>query len=263
MIRFFFKFVATMHRGKGSRGNQWRDVLRDEKPGGSGVIRNLREDKFKDLDYEFEDIELEEQNSPQEQEFTNNFGTMELNQKQIEEILYLHPSDHLGMQLVSAPLTTMNFMNWSRSIRRALGAKSKLELLDGMLSEPDPSSNYYKQWIKTDYMIFSWIINSISKELVNAFSHIDNTRKLWIALTKRFGRCNGPKTYKLQREIFVYSQGNQSVVQYFNNLTALWDELDMLMPPLDCKCGVRRTAAKRDEQQKIFKFLHGLNNVFE
>lgn len=151
-------------------------------------------------------------------------------------------------------------MNWSRSIHRALGAKSKMEFLDGTLPEPDHNSSYYKQWIKTDYMIFSWIINSISKELANAFSHIESTRKLCVALNKRFGRCNGPKTYKLQREIFVYSQGNQSVVQYFNNLTALWD---VLMPPLDCRYGVKRTTVKRDEQQKMFKFLHDLNNVFE
>lgn len=98
---------------------------------------------------------------------------------------------------------------------------------------------------------------------MNAFSHIDSTRKLWIALTKRFGGCNGPKTYRLQREIFGYVQGSQSVVEYFNNLSALWDGLDMLLPPLNCNCSARRKIEKREEQQRMIKFLHGLNSVYE
>lgn len=73
--------------------------------------------------------------------------------QQIAKILHLHSSDHPGMQLVAAPLTGTNFLNWSRSVKRALGAKSKLELLDGTLSEPDPSAKYYNKWIKVDYMV--------------------------------------------------------------------------------------------------------------
>lgn len=94
-------------------------------------------------------------------------------------------------------------------------------------------------------------------------TYIDSTRKLWIALTKRFGRCNGPKIYKLQREIFGYTQGNQTIVEYFNNLSALWDELNLLLPPLECSCNDRRKAEKREEQQRMIKFLHGLNNIYD
>ncbi|XP_057803812.1 uncharacterized protein LOC131019143 [Salvia miltiorrhiza] len=187
-----------------------------------------------------------------------------LDSKQIEEILQLHNADHPGMQLVSAQLTGNNFLNWSRSVKRALGAKSKLELLDGTLPEPDFASPYYKAWIKADYMISSWIINSISKDLVNAFVHIDNTQKLWDALNQRFGRSNGPKIYRLQREIGKYTQGNQSVLVYFNNLTALWDEyLDMLLPPLTCVCGTRAAGVSREENQRLMQFLLGLNDSFE
>lgn len=179
---------------RGGRHSQWRDVLIGS---GSGEC-NQRDGKNKDLDFEYDDGGSEENDA----EFVNDFAVTELQPKQIEEILYLNASDHPEMSLVSTPLMAMNFLNWSRSVRRALGAKSKLELLDGTLPEPGPEVSYYKHWVKADYMISSWIINSISKELVGAFSHIDSTRKLWIALCKRFGRCNGPKIYKPQREIF-------------------------------------------------------------
>lgn len=87
---------------------QWREMLRDERGESSGMGRNQREDKLNDPEMEFNDAD---------EEFHNDFGSVDLPEKQIKEIMYLHPSDHPGMQLVSAPLTSMNFMNWSRSAR--------------------------------------------------------------------------------------------------------------------------------------------------
>lgn len=80
---------------------------------------------------------------------------------------------------------------------------------------------------------------------------------------KRFGRSNGPKLYKLQREVFLYSQGSQSVFMYFNNLCALWDELDMLSPPIECGCSGRSAATRRMEHERLIKFLVGLNDYYE
>ena len=48
---------------------------------------------------------------------------------------FLHSSDHPGMVLVSAPLTRSNFLTWSRSMRIALGAKMKLEFIDGKIQK--------------------------------------------------------------------------------------------------------------------------------
>lgn len=50
---------------------------------------------------------------------------------EIEEMMRLQNSDLLGMKLVATPLTCTNFLQWSRSIMRALGAPSKLPFLDG------------------------------------------------------------------------------------------------------------------------------------
>lgn len=59
-------------------------------------------------------------------------------------------------------------------------------------------------------------------------------------------------------QIFSLSQGNDNVVQYLNNLTAMWDELDMILPPLECSCSARKKAEQREEKQKLVKFLHAL-----
>lgn len=137
---------------------RWSELFREE--GARSTSRNGRNGGGDDSDSSnsFEDV--------------GNFTARE-----VREILRLRDSDHPGMQLVSSPLTGNNFYQWSRSIKRALGARSKLELLDGSLPEPEAHSKYYKAWIKAHYMIFNWIINSISKDLANAFNHLETTHK--------------------------------------------------------------------------------------
>lgn len=51
---------------------------------------------------------------------------------------------------------------------------------------------------------------------------------------------NGPKAYKLQRDIINYKQGNQTVLMYFNNLIGIWNKLDLLLPHLDCVCEAKQ-----------------------
>lgn len=37
----------------------------------------------------------------------------------------------------------------------------------------------------------------------------------------------------------------------------------MLLPPPNCNCSAKRKVEKREEQQRMIKFLHGLNSVYE
>ena len=87
----------------------------------------------------------------------------------MEDLLSLQTSDHPGMSLVSAPLIGTNFRSWSRAIRIALGAKMKLGFVEGTTSAPSKDSEGYEQWKRCDFMVTSWILNSISKELVDGF----------------------------------------------------------------------------------------------
>lgn len=83
------------------------------------------------------------------------------------------------------------------------------------------------------------------------------------ALCRRFDRSNGPKITKLEKEIRSYVQGNQSIMDYFNNLTMLWDEMDMVQPPVECVFHARSILDKREEDRRLVQFLLGLNDGFE
>ncbi|KAL0361774.1 UNVERIFIED_CONTAM: hypothetical protein Sradi_3861900 [Sesamum radiatum] len=95
-----------------------------------------------------------------------------------QEVLKLHSSDHPGMTLVSVPLNKKNWIAWSRSVQIALGAKSKLSFIDGSCAKPVTTGEEHEQWRKTDCMVTSWLLNSISKDIVEAFMYTSSARAL-------------------------------------------------------------------------------------
>ncbi|KAL0443893.1 UNVERIFIED_CONTAM: hypothetical protein Slati_2112000 [Sesamum latifolium] len=75
--------------------------------------------------------------------------------------------------LVSNLLDNTNFLSWSRSIKFALRAKLKLGFIKGKVTKPDKADEEFEQWEMADGMVISWILNSISKDIVESFLYIE------------------------------------------------------------------------------------------
>ncbi|KAL2236839.1 UNVERIFIED_CONTAM: Retrovirus-related Pol polyprotein from transposon RE1 [Sesamum indicum] len=162
------------------------------------------------------------------------------------EDLKIHTSDFPGMVLVSTPLKRNNYLLWSRSVKVTLMAKMKLSFIDGSYPKPAENTKECKHWIRTDSMVFSWIMNSISKDIAKAFSYAKSARSLWLQLEARFGQTNGPMIYNLQREIASISQGN----------------MDCVDPTPECTCASQRTVSNKIASTQLMQFLMGLNDSF-
>lgn len=118
----------------------------------------------------------------------------------MEDPMNLMNADHPGMILVTAVLTEMNFLTWSKSMVRALEAKNKLVFVNGSLTQPLTGPEVAR-WKRADQMLYSWIVNSMSKEIGDTFIYCSSARQLWIELQEQFGESNGPQIYQVQREI--------------------------------------------------------------
>lgn len=113
-----------------------------------------------------------------------------------------------------------------------------------------------------DCMMTSWILNSISKE-IEAFLYTNCASELWHELEERFGECNGPLLYQLQREISSISQGDMSTIQYYTKLERLWDESACLMPIPQCSYGAVKSVADLTSFNHLMQFLMGLIDSFD
>ncbi|KAL0322067.1 UNVERIFIED_CONTAM: putative mitochondrial protein [Sesamum calycinum] len=138
------------------------------------------------------------------------------------DVLYLHPSEHSGLSLSSIPLDGSNFLVWSRSIYVSLGTRMKLGFIDGSFPKLAAGSKTFEQWSRVDLMVISWIWNSISKDIVEAFMYASSSRELWLELQRRYGRSNGPMLYQIQRELSTVSQGDLSVTAYLTKKKKLF-----------------------------------------
>lgn len=104
----------------------------------------------------------------------------------------LQSSNYLDMILVSALLIrSRNFKSWNRAMRIALGAKQKLGFIDDVVLMPSKDNEFFLKWKRCDYMVTSWILNSISKGLVDGFIYKASLKDLWCEITERFGESNG------------------------------------------------------------------------
>ncbi|KAL0431272.1 UNVERIFIED_CONTAM: hypothetical protein Sradi_0753200, partial [Sesamum radiatum] len=94
-------------------------------------------------------------------------------------------------------------------------------------------------------------------------------RTLWIMLNERYGICNGPLLYQLEREMASATQGDLSIVDYFTKLQMLWDELVQLQPLPECTCGsvctynVAKATTHLVEERHFMQFLMGLNDEYD
>ncbi|KAL0373611.1 UNVERIFIED_CONTAM: hypothetical protein Sradi_3276800 [Sesamum radiatum] len=139
----------------------------------------------------------------------------------------------------------------------------KMFFIDGTYLKPAGNTKECKQWFRTDSIVFSWIMNSISKDLVKAFSYAKSATSLWIQLEARFGQANRPMIYNIQREIASISQENIDVVSYFTKITMLWDELECVDPTPEHTGSSQRTMADKVTSTQLMQFLLGLNDCFD
>ncbi|KAL2247192.1 UNVERIFIED_CONTAM: hypothetical protein Sindi_2571500 [Sesamum indicum] len=137
--------------------------------------------------------------------------------------------EYSPLPIISSPLNGNNWLAWSRAVR-----------IDGTSTQPREGAEEIRQWKTTDYMVLTWILNTISKDIVNAYLYASSARALWIELEARYGESNGPLLYQIQRGINSMTQGNLGVATYYTKLKQLWDEMRVLMPITSCTCGLLR-----------------------
>ncbi|XP_075111162.1 uncharacterized protein LOC142181663 [Nicotiana tabacum] len=102
-------------------------------------------------------------------------------------LYYLHPSNSPGMVLVNLVFDRKGYGGWHRAIVIALSVKNKFGFIDGPYSELDASSTDFKQWNRCNDMVISWILNSLSKDIVESVLYSKTANAIWKKLEVRFG----------------------------------------------------------------------------
>lgn len=114
---------------------------------------------------------------------------------------YLSSSDHPGLALVTEVLTDQNYHHWSRSIKIALYAKLKLGFIDGTTPQPQITSSQYALWKRSNDLVISWILNSVSNDIRKSIVYMHTAQQIWEDLSNRYSQNNVPRLFNIRKEL--------------------------------------------------------------
>ncbi|CAM8998473.1 unnamed protein product [Rhodiola kirilowii] len=145
-----------------------------------------------------------------------------------DDAFFVNKNDIHGNPLVSEVLTgRQNFVPWRKAMEIALSARDKLEFVEGQI--PIPTDVKLKaRWKRCNNVIMTWILNSVSKNVVGQILHSENVDVAWRSLNMKYGGSNVSRKFSLQQEIANLMQGNMDVSGYHEKLVNLWHELDSM-----------------------------------
>ncbi|KAL2903245.1 Retrovirus-related Pol polyprotein from transposon RE1 [Bienertia sinuspersici] len=129
----------------------------------------------------------------------------------------------------------------------ALIARNKLQFVDGTLPNPGIESPDYQKWLRNDYMVMSWLLNSIDKSLAESFMFFNSSAELWREIAERFGHSNAPQLFELHRNLSSTTQNDDSIAEYFGRLKSCWDQKLLVM----------------EQRKRLMQLLAGLNKEFD
>ena len=97
---------------------------------------------------------------------------------------------------------------------------------------PPLSDPTYYNWLDVEGVVHRWLFDSISPSVKGEFLALDSAKIVWEAVLDSHSKKHNIATlYELVHWASNLRQGDRLVLDYNNELTALWAETDHYMPP--------------------------------
>lgn len=133
----------------------------------------------------------------------------------VDHVYYVHPSEGPNTFSITPQLNGPNYISWSRSIKRALGAKKKLVFIDGFIGVLDLAYLNRIAWERCNCLVHSWILNFVNALIAQTIVFLENDLDVWNDLKERFAKTDHICVSNLRVEINNLNQGSKSILDYF------------------------------------------------
>ncbi|XP_074318086.1 uncharacterized protein LOC141654871 [Silene latifolia] len=157
-------------------------------------------------------------------------------------------SQYLSMERIS--------QDGAEELNALLEQKNKAFFITESLKKPVEGHSDHQKWIQVDYMVTSWIMNTITGEISRDFDYVDSSKHLWDDLNERYGQNNGPMYYEIGKDLYNLQQGSMSIAEYYGKMKHLWEELQNIEGIPECVCEV----LEKCSCSLLKKFIEAENN---
>lgn len=111
-------------------------------------------------------------------------------------------------------------------------------------------------------IFISWIMDSVSWDLVTGIMYCTSAHFIWKYLHERFNKVNGSKIFQLHPEICLAQQGIDTIYVYINRIRTMWNGFDVICSLHSCKCDLFQKHIQHVENLKLFQFIDDLNEYY-
>ncbi|KAI3508512.1 hypothetical protein L1887_23520 [Cichorium endivia] len=185
------------------------------------------------------------------------------NSAEIDDPLYLHPSDNTTATLIGFKLIeTENFRIWLNSMTRSLKGRNKLGFSDGSLVKPTDDESKSLKCECANVVVCSWILGSLSEPIYASHASTEFASTMWKEFCETYHKSDGSVIFNLHQKINSVTQSNLSVFDYFNKLDALWKEFDGLTNLPECLCEASILFNDHSKVIKLMQFLNGSDDCY-
>lgn len=148
---------------------------------------------------------------------------------------------------VTEKLTRDNFVLWRAQVLPALRGALLTDYLDGTAKEPAKTrttvdkndkeiiSNNpeYAKWMAQDQQVLVYLLNSLSKDVLQQVATFNTSAQVWEALTNMYASQSRARVTNLRISLANTRKGSMTTAVYFSKMKALADDLASAGKPVD------------------------------
>ena len=187
--------------------------------------------------------------------------TSETQTSRTNSIISLNGLDGSSIQLSAEKRNGQNFREWAQSVKLAVDGRGKLGYLTGDSQKPELTDAVALQrWRSENSLITSWLIASMKPTIGKTYMFLPTAKEVWDAVRETYSdEENASQIFEIKTRLWQMKQGEKEVTDYYMEMLALWQELD-LSSEEEWRCSEDSALfKKRQEKERVFEFLTGLN----
>ncbi|KAF7814697.1 Retrovirus-related Pol polyprotein from transposon TNT 1-94 [Senna tora] len=143
---------------------------------------------------------------------------------------------HSFAHATTIKLTEENFLVWKMQITTTINGFNLQKYLIGDKFIPDKFATAedaaaekinqdYLHWVNQDQLLMSWLISSMTEEMVNKFVECSTTKDLWEQLRTYYSTNTKPKERQLRNQLRETKKGNSAMNDYLSKIKKITNAL--------------------------------------
>ncbi|XP_071902889.1 uncharacterized protein [Coffea arabica] len=161
-------------------------------------------------------------------------------------------------------LDGINYRVWSKILQMHIAGRKKKGYINGKKAAPAVDDSSYDEWEAEDSLVKSWLINSMSDNMISHFVQCGTTKEVWDAVKRSYlDVSDSSEVYELMKKTFHLQQDGRPLAEYYNELNSTFMELDYRRPN-DMTCAADKEKYRnRIAEDRVYIFLAGLDNKLD